>query len=210
MVIWPKRTPIRTFGADDAQFGATRQEQWLYSGTIHNALLTCVYFRQRYKRGSDDMAETNISRRRLLAATGGALMGGSMGKSVAATLDWNMARPSEAGFSDDLNARLDKAIADKRIWNMHAVVVVRGGRLVLERYFDGEDNARGKPLGVVRFGPDTLHDLRSEKHCRIAVRDRARGRQGAVARATLDAIIPGICRSRRRPGAPALDAASRA
>src|SRR5581483_6629688 len=161
MVIWPKRTPIRTFGADDAQFGATRQEQWLYSGTIHNALLTCVYFRLRYKRGSDDMAETNISRRRLLAATRGALMGGSMGKSVAATLDWNMAWPSEAGFSDDLNARLDKAIADKRIWNMHAVIVVRGGRLVLERYFDGEDNARGKPLGVVRFGPDTLHDLRS-------------------------------------------------
>ena len=57
------------------------------------------------------MAETNISRRRLLAATGGALMGGSMGKSVAATLDWTIAKPSEAGFSDDLNARLDKAIA---------------------------------------------------------------------------------------------------
>ncbi len=44
---------------------------------------------------------------------------------------------------------------------MHAVIVVRGGRLVLERYFEGTDDARGKPLGVVRFGPDTLHDLRS-------------------------------------------------
>jgi CubicO group peptidase (beta-lactamase class C family) len=108
------------------------------------------------------MAETNISRRHLLAATGGALMGGSIGNSVAAaTLDWTPAKPSEAGFSDDLDARLDNAIADKRIWNMHAVIVVRGGRLVLERYFDGADNARGKSLGVVKFGPDTLHDLRS-------------------------------------------------
>jgi CubicO group peptidase (beta-lactamase class C family) len=107
------------------------------------------------------MAETNVSRRQLLAATGGALMGGSIGKSLAATLDWSIAKPSEVGFSDDLEARLDKAIADKRIWNMHAVIVIRGGRLVLERYFDGEDNARGKPLGVVRFTSNTLHDLRS-------------------------------------------------
>ena len=108
------------------------------------------------------MTTTNVSRRYLLAATGGALMGGSIGNSVAAaTLDWTIAKPSEAGFADDLAARLDKAIADNRIWNMHAVIVIRGGRLVLERYFDGEDNARGKPLGVVKFGPDTLHDLRS-------------------------------------------------
>jgi CubicO group peptidase (beta-lactamase class C family) len=108
------------------------------------------------------MAETTISRRHLLAATGGALMGGSIGNSMAAaTLDWTLAKPSEAGFDDDLYARLDKAIADKRIWNVHAVIVIRGGRLVLERYFEGEDNARGKPLGVVKFGPETLHDLRS-------------------------------------------------
>src|SRR5215470_6731193 len=108
------------------------------------------------------MAETTISRRQVLAATGGVLMGGSIGNSMAAaTLDWTLAKPSEAGFADDLDARLDKAIADRRIWNMHAVIVVRGGRLVLERYFEGTDNARGKPLGVVKFGPDTLHDLRS-------------------------------------------------
>src|ERR1700742_2552055 len=114
------------------------------------------------KQGRDDMTTTNVSRRYLLAATGGALMGGSIGNSVAAaTLDWTIAKPSEAGFADDLDARLDKAIADKRIWNMHSVIVVRGARLVLERCFDGADNARGTPLGVVKFGPDTLHDLRS-------------------------------------------------
>jgi CubicO group peptidase (beta-lactamase class C family) len=107
------------------------------------------------------MAETNFSRRHVLTATGGALMGGSMAKSSAAMLDWTVVKPSEAGFSDDLAARLDKAMADKRIWNMHAVIVIRRGKLVLERYFDGADDARGKPLGVVSFKPDTLHDLRS-------------------------------------------------
>jgi CubicO group peptidase (beta-lactamase class C family) len=107
------------------------------------------------------MAETKISRRHVLVAAGGALMGGTIGAGSAATLDWTIAKPSEAGFSDDIAARLDKAIADKRIWNIHAVIVIRGGRLVLERYFEGADNARGKPLGVVAFTPDTLHDLRS-------------------------------------------------
>ena len=70
-------------------------------------------------------------------------------------------RPAEAGFAPDLEARLDKAIAGKRVWNLHGVVVVRDNRLVLERYFEGEDNARGRPLGKVTFKPDTLHDMRS-------------------------------------------------
>ena len=69
--------------------------------------------------------------------------------------------PAEAGFASDLEVRLDKAIADKRVWNLHGVVVVRDDRLVLERYFEGEDNARGRPLGKVTFKPDTLHDMRS-------------------------------------------------
>jgi CubicO group peptidase (beta-lactamase class C family) len=75
--------------------------------------------------------------------------------------DWRSAHPSEAGFADDLETRLDKAVADQRVWNIHGVIVVRGGRLVLERYFDGQDDTRGQPLGVVSFKPDTLHDLRS-------------------------------------------------
>jgi CubicO group peptidase (beta-lactamase class C family) len=32
---------------------------------------------------------------------------------------------------------------------------------VLERYFEGDDYARGSPLGKIAFKPDTLHDLRS-------------------------------------------------
>lgn len=88
-------------------------------------------------------------------------MGESIRTSSAAMLDWRPVSPAEAGFADDLETRLDRAVAEKRIWNLHSVIVVRNGRLVLERYFDGEDAARGKPLGVVSFKPDTLHDLRS-------------------------------------------------
>jgi hypothetical protein len=81
--------------------------------------------------------EPTLSRRQILAATGGIFMGQLIGTSSAATLDWRTVAPAEAGFAGDLEARLDKAIADKRVWNLHGVIVVRSGRLVLERYFDG-------------------------------------------------------------------------
>jgi len=45
--------------------------------------------------------------------------------------------------------------------NIHGVVVARAGEIVFERYLVGTDAARGRPLGVVRFGPNTLHDVRS-------------------------------------------------
>ncbi len=89
-------------------------------------------------------------------------MGQLAGANSAAAFEWQPVSLREAGFADDLEARLDKAIADKRVWNLHSVVVVRNGRLVFERYFEGEDTARGsRPVGVVSFKPDTLHDLRS-------------------------------------------------
>jgi CubicO group peptidase (beta-lactamase class C family) len=73
-----------------------------------------------------------------------------------------VARPEEAGFTADLEARLDAAIAEKRIWNLHGLVVARNGHAILERYFEGEDRQRGiGSIGRVAFAPDTLHDLRS-------------------------------------------------
>lgn len=44
---------------------------------------------------------------------------------------------------------------------LHAVVVVRGGEPLLEYYGRGEDFSWGDSLGVIDFGPATLHDLRS-------------------------------------------------
>jgi CubicO group peptidase (beta-lactamase class C family) len=79
----------------------------------------------------------------------------------SAAADWVSISPSEAGFTPELGTLLDKAIAEKRVWNLHSVVIVRNGRLVLERHFEGEDNVRGRPLGKVAFKADILHDLRS-------------------------------------------------
>jgi CubicO group peptidase (beta-lactamase class C family) len=88
-------------------------------------------------------------------------MGQSILTTAAAGADWLAISPSEAGFTSDLEGPLDKAIKEKRVWNLHGVVIVRKGRLVLERYFEGDDNARGSPLGTIAFKADTLHDLRS-------------------------------------------------
>ena len=79
----------------------------------------------------------------------------------SAAADWVSISPSEAGFTHEPGALLDKAIAEKRVWNLHGVAIVRNGRLVLERHFEGEDNARGRSLGKAAFKADFLHDLRS-------------------------------------------------
>jgi CubicO group peptidase (beta-lactamase class C family) len=101
------------------------------------------------------------SRRQILLGTGAIVMGQSILKTAAAEAVWLSISPSEAGFTSDLEALLGKAITEKRVWNLHGVVIVRKGPLVLERYFEGDDNARGRPLGKIAFKADTLHDLRS-------------------------------------------------
>jgi CubicO group peptidase (beta-lactamase class C family) len=88
-------------------------------------------------------------------------MGQSSRTAAADRAGWYFISPNEAGFTSDLEALLDKAIAQKRVWNLHGVVILRNGGLVLERYFEGDDNARGRPLGKIVFNADTRHDLRS-------------------------------------------------
>lgn len=66
-----------------------------------------------------------------------------------------------AGFAADLGEKLDAGVRSGLLRGLHAVLVARGGTIVLERYWDGADEAWGRPLGQVAFGPETLHDLRS-------------------------------------------------
>src|SRR3954451_19916542 len=80
---------------------------------------------------------------------------------AAAPFEWRVITAPEAGFASDLDSRLDTLIADKRAWGLHGVLVMRRGRIVLERYFDGADNNWGQSLGVVHFGRETLHNLYS-------------------------------------------------
>ncbi len=57
--------------------------------------------------------------------------------------------------------RLTLAIEQDRVPDLHAVVAVRDGEVVLEHYGEGEDFILNEPLGPVRFTPGTLHDIRS-------------------------------------------------
>jgi CubicO group peptidase (beta-lactamase class C family) len=57
--------------------------------------------------------------------------------------------------------RLAEAIEAGRAPGLHAVVAIRNGDVILEHYGVGEDYAWGDALGVVTFGPETLHDVRS-------------------------------------------------
>jgi hypothetical protein len=102
------------------------------------------------------------SRRQVLFGAGATVMAHSTGAFSEGMGAFLRIAPGDAGFAPDLEARLDKVIADGRIWNQHGLVVLRNDRLVLERYFEGEDQSRGVgEIGHVTFNADTIHDLRS-------------------------------------------------
>jgi CubicO group peptidase (beta-lactamase class C family) len=56
---------------------------------------------------------------------------------------------------------LDTAVDSGALPGLHAVVALQQGREVLARYYRGPDERMGRPLGVIGFGPDVAHDLRS-------------------------------------------------
>ena len=58
---------------------------------------------------------------------------------------------------DSLQTRLRAG----QIPNLHSVLVIQHDQIIAEWYFEGTDEERGIPLGTVKFGPETLHDVRS-------------------------------------------------
>lgn len=74
---------------------------------------------------------------------------------------WPVAGAATQGMSTQRLAALTAAL---RAWpelGVHAVLVERAGKLVYEEYFDGFDEAWGRPLGRVTMTRETRHDLRS-------------------------------------------------
>lgn len=74
---------------------------------------------------------------------------------------WTHATPAEVGLDATRLCSLDKFLEQWPGRNIHAVVVARRGRLVMERYFNGPDERWGVTVAEVKHAPDTLHDLRS-------------------------------------------------
>ena len=96
-----------------------------------------------------------------LAATARADAPKVCGAPVALNDGWTLATQAEVGLDSAKLCELDSLIAQWPDANIHAVVVVRNGRLAMERYFAGEDERWGDKLGRVTYGPDVRHDLRS-------------------------------------------------
>jgi CubicO group peptidase (beta-lactamase class C family) len=68
---------------------------------------------------------------------------------------------AEVDCQHDLPEKLDAGVRSGLLRDLHSVLVSRSGSIAVERYYTGVDEAWGKPLGAVTFGPGTLHDLRS-------------------------------------------------
>ena len=89
---------------------------------------------------------------------------GGCGVPVAHDDGWTVAPANESGLIDrDALCRMADRLASTA--NVHAVLVARGGRLVFERYFKGDDEVPGRIYGRrvenVTFDADTLHDMKS-------------------------------------------------
>jgi len=64
-------------------------------------------------------------------------------------------------MTTQLDDRLGEVLQAGQLGGLHGVVALRGGQTLLEYYGAGEDFAWARALGVIEFGPQTLHDIRS-------------------------------------------------
>src|SRR5215831_10561134 len=83
------------------------------------------------------------------------------GAPVSLNDGWTVAAQADVGLDSAKLCELDAFIAQWPQANIHAVVVVKNGKLAMERYFSGEDQRWGDKLGRVTYGPEIKHDLRS-------------------------------------------------
>ncbi len=117
-----------------------------------------------------------MRRRRFISLLGGAALApfvatrtyadpsGSCGAPVAQDDGWPVASAEDGKLIDrDALCRMADRLATNS--NVHAVVAARGGRLVFERYFSGDEQVPGHFYGHriehIRFDADTLHNMKS-------------------------------------------------
>lgn len=93
------------------------------------------------------MNRIQFTRRQAIAGMGAALMISSTNRSSTA--------------ASDIDSLLAPLMRDGKVSGLHTLLAARGDRLLIERYWEGEDWNRGIALGRIAFGPKVLHDLRS-------------------------------------------------
>jgi len=87
--------------------------------------------------------------------------GTDCGQPSAAADGWQVATPDEMDVDATRFCSLSEMLAKSTWLNVHAVLVVRHGKLVFEAYAAGMDENWGEPLGVVAHDAATKHDVRS-------------------------------------------------
>jgi CubicO group peptidase (beta-lactamase class C family) len=90
-----------------------------------------------------------------------ALIAGQAAASASSSDGWEVASPESVGLDSALLNTLIQKIRAGEFQNIHALLIVRNGKLAVEEYFNGPDERRGEPLGTVQFNSSKLHDLRS-------------------------------------------------
>jgi hypothetical protein len=73
----------------------------------------------------------------------GSLVGAIFPLQLSAMEDWKTISTEDAGFGWDVGERLDEAIKNNDLENLHSVIVVRNSRLVFERYYEGYNQVWG-------------------------------------------------------------------
>jgi CubicO group peptidase (beta-lactamase class C family) len=75
---------------------------------------------------------------------------------------WPLGSPGQYGLDGALLLEMEQRLARSKRPNLHAVIIVRGGVLVYERYFAGEDQRdASEPPALVVFDPTVKHNLNS-------------------------------------------------
>ena len=74
---------------------------------------------------------------------------------------WEVAWPAEVGLDAARLSRLDAFLRQWTRHNVHAVVIARHGKFVVERYLRGRERRWMEWSESVQFSPTTKHDKRS-------------------------------------------------
>ena len=73
---------------------------------------------------------------------------------------WRIEKPESVGLDGAQLCNIADGLKASNA-NIHAVVIVRHGKLVFEQYFTGHDSPWGEPDGQFSFDATTRHDMRS-------------------------------------------------
>lgn len=60
-----------------------------------------------------------------------------------------------------MEEKLDTAFAAGELSGLHSVLIIHKGSILAEKYYAGDDQRWGSPLGDIQHNKDSLHDLRS-------------------------------------------------